>query len=125
VLKSPVSSPAAVAALAHLGTPVSQACLTVTLTADKGAAGPRTLVVTIFDESGAPVTDAEVMIGTRHLEMDHGTSTAQAKLIEPGRYAVEQVPMGMSGEWEAEIVISRPGQTPITLIFVVELEGPA
>jgi hypothetical protein len=125
VQESPVSSPDAMASVARLGTPVSQSCLTVTLTADKTAAGPRTLIVTVVDASGAPVTDAGVTINTRHIGMDHGTSTAQVLATGPGHYAVEQVSMGMAGEWEAEIVISRPGQAPVSLIFVVDLEGPA
>jgi hypothetical protein len=122
---SPVASPDATPAVPSLGTPVSQSCLTVTLSADTRAAGPRTLTVDVVDTSGAPVTDAEVVVNTRSLVMDHGVSTNQAQPTEPGHYVVENVPMGMAGAWQAEVVITQPGQAPVTVIFVVELEGPA
>jgi hypothetical protein len=121
---SPVAPPDATPAVPSLGTPVSQSCLTVTLTADTRAAGPRTLMVDVVDTSGAPVTDAEVLINTRSLVMDHGVSTNHAKPTEPGRYVIENVPMGMAGAWQAEVVITQPGQSPVTVLFVVELEGP-
>ena len=111
--------------LPHVGTSVATTCLTVTLTVDKMAAGPRTLVVEVVDPSGAPVTDAEVMIHTRSLVMDHGISTNPAIPTEPGRYEVEHVSMGMAGAWQAEVVVTRPGSKPVTVAFVVDLEGPA
>lgn len=49
-------------ALATFGTPVTASCLTVTLTAESSRAGPGTLTV----------EDADVVILTRHIEMDHG-----------------------------------------------------
>ena len=109
----------------HLGTPAATAYLTVTLAIDKTAAGSRTLVVEVADASGAPVTDTEVMISTRSLVMDHGTSANHALPIEPGRYMTDQVPMGMAGAWHAEVVVTRPGYEPVTVTFLVELEGPA
>jgi len=111
--------------LPHVGTPVATTCVTVTLTVDKMAAGPRTLVVEVVDPSGALVTDAEVMIHTRSLVMNHGISTNPAVPTEPGRYEVERVPMGMAGAWQAEVVVTRPGYEPVTAAFVVDLEGPA
>lgn len=122
---SPVASPDATVSTVGPGTPVSISCLTVTLTLDNAAAGPRTITVEVVGQTGAPVTDAEVVLNTRSLVMDHGTSTNQASPTEPGHYVIQKVPMGMGGAWQAEIVITRPGQAPVTVIFTVELEGPA
>lgn len=120
---SPVASPDATASTVGAGTPVTVSCLTVTLSLDKMVAGPRTISIEIVSPSSAPIIDADVVLNTRSLVMDHGISTNQAKLTEPGLYVVEKVPMGMAGEWQAEVVIARPGQQPIVVIFVVDLEG--
>lgn len=107
------------------GIPVTESCLTVALTADKTTAGPRTLTVEVVGADGTPIGDAEVMTKTRHLEMDHGTSTYQARPTGRGRYVAEKVSLGMSGVWQVEVVVTRPGYEPVVVTFVVELEGPA
>ena len=38
---------------------MTQACLTVTLTADKTKAGPRTLTIEVVGADGTPIDDAE------------------------------------------------------------------
>ena len=106
------------------GISVTASCLTVTVTADKTRAGPRTLTVEVVGADGVPVDDAEVVIKSRHLEMDHGTSTDQARPTGRGRYMAEQVALGMTGLWHIEVVITRPGHEPVTVVFVVDLDGP-
>ena len=107
-----------------LGTPVAAACLTVTLRAGEPKAGPQDLTVEVRGPDGAPVTDAGVVILTRHLEMNHGTSTNEAVATGPGVYVAKRVAMGMGGTWQAEVVITRPGYEPVVAVFVVRLEGP-
>ncbi len=109
---------------APLDTPVDVGGLTIVLTADGGNAGPRDLTVIVTGENGEPVTDATVTISTNSLEMDHGVSTRETEMIEPGRYLAEHVPMGMGGDWKAEVSIARPGAEPVVAEFVVTLEGP-
>ncbi len=109
---------------ASLDTPVDAEGLTVVLTADGASAGPRDLTVIVTDDDGEPVTDATVAISTSSLEMDHGVSTSETEMIEPGRYLAEHVPMGMGGDWKAEVSIERPGASPVVVEFVVTLEGP-
>ncbi len=110
---------------ASLATPVTQSCLTVTLKADNTKAGPRTLTVMVSDADGAPVSDAQVVILTHHLEMDHGTSTNEAVAQGSGEYVATKVALGMGGSWLAEVVVTRSGSEPVAVPFVVELEGPA
>ena len=76
------------------------------------------------DGDGAPVADATVTIKTRHLEMDHGTSTDEAIATAPGRYVAEGVSMGMGGTWQTEVAVLRPGAEPAAFVFSVALEGP-
>lgn len=99
--------------------------LTVTLTTDGDAAGPRDLSVMIVDASGAPVTDATVTFRTKSLTMDHGTNEKVATMTSPGVYAIEQVPMGMVGDWQTEVTIERPGTEPVVVIFGITLRGPS
>jgi hypothetical protein len=108
-----------------LGTPVALPCLTVTLEADATLAGPIQLTATLIDGADMPVTGATVVILTRHLGMDHGTSVNETVEADSGIYTVEQVPMGMGGTWQADVVITRPGYETVTVTFLVDLEGPA
>ena len=109
---------------AGLDTPVEVDGLTVVLTADGTAAGPRALTVIVTDAAGEPVTDATVSISTSSLEMDHGVSTNETEMIEPGRYLADHVSMGMGGDWKAEVSIERPDAEAVVVEFVVTLDGP-
>jgi len=124
-----VATPAAasgggVAAPATLGTPVTASCLTVILTAESTWAGPGTLTVDVRDAGGAPVSDADVVINTRHIGMDHGTSISETVASGPGTYVAERVSLGMGGAWEVQIVIARSGFEDVVVIFVIDLVGP-
>lgn len=59
---------------ALVGTPVVTSCLRVILQADSTDAGPVTLTVAVVDLTGAPVSDAQVTIESRHTTMDHSRS---------------------------------------------------
>jgi hypothetical protein len=124
VAATPAAPDVDVDAAATLGTPVVAACLTVTLRAGEPKAGPQDLTVEVRDPNGAPVSDAGVVILTRHLEMNHGTSTNEAVATGPGVYVAKRVAMGMGGTWQAEVVITRPGYEPVVAVFVIRLEGP-
>ena len=107
-----------------LDTPVSVGDLTVVLTIDGATAGPRDLTIIVTDAIGAPITDAIVSLSISSLEMDHGVSTRETEMIEPGRYRSERVPMGMGGGWRVEITITRPTGDPVIVPFVITLDGP-
>jgi len=123
-----VATPALVggdgAAPPTLGTPVTASCLTVILTAESTRAGPGTLTVDVRDAGGAPVSDADVVINTRHIGMDHGTSISETVASGPGTYVAERVSLGMGGAWEVQIVIARSGFEDVVVIFVIDLMGP-
>jgi hypothetical protein len=97
----------------------------VTLVAETTQAAPNTLTVLIADEGGDPVAGATVTIENHHLDMDHGTSTRRAEAVAPGRYVAERVPMGMGGRWEVKVIVARPEQPSLAIVFLVRLEGPA
>lgn len=115
---------AAAGETAGLDTPVEVDGLTVVLTSDDAAAGPRDLTVIVTDATGEPVTDATVSISTSSLEMDHGVSTSETEMIEPGRYLADHVSMGMGGDWKVEVSIERPDTEAVVVAFIVTLDGP-
>ncbi len=134
---SPLSSPAPVASpadlatpcpagtpVAEVGTPMVVAGLSVTLLADELEAGPVDLTVEVADGAGRPVRGATVMIDTQHLEMNHGVETDEAEAVGPGSYVAERVGMGMGGTWQADVTIARRGEAPVTVTFLLVLEGP-
>lgn len=118
------ATPPATPAPVGLATPVTADCLTVTLTIDKSEAGPRVLTVTVKDESGQPVTGAEVTLKTKSLAMDHGISSYTAKSTKPGVYVASDVSLGMGGKWQTEVMIGRPGTGRADVVFVFSLNGP-
>ncbi len=110
--------------VAGVGTPMVEAGLSVTLHADELKAGPVDLTIEVVDAAGRPVTGATVRIETQHLEMNHGVSTDEAEAAAPGRYVAEWVGMGMGGTWQADVTIERPDEPPVTVTFLLVLEGP-
>lgn len=127
VSATPSSTPGPVGSqLTHatpVGTPVMDSCLSLNLTLDGTKAGPRTLTVEITDHRGNPLNDARVLLYTRHVEMDHGTSTNEASAAGEGRFVAEDVSMGMAGVWEVAVEVVQLGEEPTTFTFVVELDG--
>jgi len=107
-----------------VGTPLVEAGLSVTLTADELRAGPVDLTIEVVDAAGRPVTGARVTIATQHLGMNHGVSTNEAEAVAPGRYVAERVAMGMGGTWQAGVTVEQPGEMPVEVTFRVVLEGP-
>ena len=110
---------------AKAGTPVARAGLSVALLTETTKARPNDLTVIVLDEACAPVTDATVTIRTRSLAMDHGVRTSEALPAGPGRYVADQVPMGMAGDWQAEVSVARLGRAAVVFVFIVTLQGPS
>jgi methionine-rich copper-binding protein CopC len=125
---TPAASPAAVACPGPppegpLGSPIAVEDMMVTLEAGSTKAGPIDLNVTIADGSGNPVTDAQVSVRARHLEMDHGEFPQLAESNGEGGYVAADVGMGMGGSWRVAVDVVRPGHDPVTAFFLVDLTG--
>ena len=108
---------------AGFGTPAAAGEMEVRLTVDQTCAGPRTLTVTLADASGAPITDATVQFSARSLDMDMGISQGSAAMTSPGQYS-GTVNMGMGGNWQVDVSVTRPGQPTVVVRFTVALTGP-
>jgi putative copper export protein/methionine-rich copper-binding protein CopC len=85
----------------------------------------NTVVITINDSDGNPVTDAQVQLRTNMELMDMGTAHATVKGGNPTYIAVfdKDAAFSMSGVWDIGVHIERPNQTPVQTVFKVTLTG--
>lgn len=100
--------------------------LTVTLQVLPGRVDyANTVIVTINDSSGNPVTDAQVQFRTNMELMDMGTAQATVKGGNPTYIATfnKDAAFSMFGVWDIAVRIQRPNQAPVQAIFKVTLAG--
>jgi copper transport protein len=100
--------------------------LTVTLLVLPGRVDyANTVIVTINDSSGNPVTDAQVQLRTNMELMDMGTVQATVKGGNPTYIATfnKDAAFSMFGVWDIAVHIQRPNQAPVQAIFKVTLAG--
>ena len=104
-----------------IGTPVSEAGLVVTLNAEARQPGPTDLMISVIDQTGAPITEARVVAISAMAGMGQDSEGIVAVEEEPGRYRAKAVPLGMSGAWQLTVRISPKGQPTRIVRFVVEV----
>jgi methionine-rich copper-binding protein CopC/putative copper export protein len=100
--------------------------LTVTLQVLPGRVDyANTVIVTINDNSGNPVTDAQVQLSTNMELMNMGTAQASVKGGNPTYIATfsKDAAFSMFGVWDIAVRIQRPNQAPVQAIFKVTLAG--
>ena len=98
--------------------------LTVTLVVLPGRVDyANTVVVTINDSQGNPVTDAQVQLSTNMELMVMGTAHATVKGGNPTYIATfnKDAAFSMSGAWDITVRIQRPNQVVVQTIFKVTL----
>ncbi len=85
----------------------------------------NTVLVTINDSNGNPVTDAQVQIGINMVIMNMGVASATIKGGNPTYVAVfsKDATFSMSGLWDVALKIQRPNQPPVQVSFQVTLTG--
>jgi len=100
--------------------------LTVTLQVLPGRVDyVNTVVITIDDSSGNPVTDAQVQLSTNMELMDMGTAHMTVKGGNPTYIAVfdKDAAFSMFGVWDIGVRIQLPNQAPVQTVFKVTLTG--
>lgn len=71
--------------------------------------GANRLLVTLADRRGNPIGNAsEVSVRATYLDADLGESAVPASNLGDGRYAIQDLPLAMSGPWQMELVVRRP-----------------
>jgi len=100
--------------------------LTITLQVLPGRVDyANTVIVTMNDASGNPVTNAQVQIHTNMELMNMGTAQATIKGGNPTYIATfdKDAAFSMFGRWDIALVIQRPGQPTLQTTFIVTLSG--
>jgi uncharacterized membrane protein len=83
----------------------------------------NTVIITITDSSGNPVSDAQVQVSTNMEVMDMGTAHATIKGGNPTYIATfsSDAAFSMGGTWDISLKIQRPNQAPVQVTFQVTL----
>jgi putative copper export protein/methionine-rich copper-binding protein CopC len=100
--------------------------LTVSLQVTPARVGyDTTVIVTISDSNGNPITDAQVQITINMVTMNMGTASATIKSGSPTYVAVfrKDETFSMPGLWDIALKIQRPNQAPVQVWFQVMLTG--
>jgi copper transport protein len=131
-----LASPAAMAAHDHhqatpetagsqplpgMGTPVREAGLVVTLDADTLQPGPTDLTISVMDQTGAPISQARVVVFSEMAGMGQNSQGIVAVEQEAGSYRVAAAPLIMSGPWQLTARISPKGRPTSIVRFAVEV----
>lgn len=72
--------------------------------------GPVTVALDLTDRGGRPVAAERVGLTFRFLDREVGEQTVWADPQGPGRYGAAGVVLGLSGRWQVEVLVRRPGQ---------------
>lgn len=85
----------------------------------------NTVVITMNDSAGNPVTDAQLQISTNMEVMDMGTAHASIIGNNPTYVATfkKGTAFSMDGTWDITVKIQRPHQAPLETVFSVTLGG--
>ncbi len=100
--------------------------LSVTLQVSPGRSGyANTVILTINDSAGNPVTDAQVQLSTNMVIMDMGNAHATINGGNPTYIATfnKNAAFSMDGLWDITVRIQRPGQAAMQTIFQVTLNS--
>lgn len=73
---------------------------------------------------GTPEAGASTGLRLTMLEHEMGTQNLDAKEISPGLYQVEELVLGMSGQWRVEAVTLTKGGREVRYAFQVEVPDP-
>ena len=85
----------------------------------------NTVIVTLSDSNGNPITDAQIQININMVTMNMGTASATIKSGDSTYVAVfkKDESFSMSGLWDIALKIQRPNQPPVQVSFQVTLTG--
>lgn len=97
----------------------------VTLRVEPGRVGMNQAFISLREAGGAPVAGAGVTL--RVTMTDHNMGVQQVDAVETGngQYRVDQVVLGMAGNWQLEAVALTPAGREVRTAFVVKAAAPA
>ena len=91
--------------------------LRVTLAVTPNQAGTNQVQLTLTDRGGQPVPEAEVAVRLHHREMEMGEREVRPEPAEAGSFQASGNFLSMTGDWQADVAVRRPGQPEQTTSF--------
>jgi len=103
---------------------VGKLTVTLQLLPDR-VAYPNTVIVTMKDANGNPVSNAQVQLRTNMEVMDMGTAHVTISSGNPTYIATfaKDAAFSMFGRWDIALIIRQPGQAPLQTTFTVNLNA--
>ncbi len=81
----------------------------IMLEVEPARVGENTITVSLENRLGSPITNADaVRVTLSFLGLDLGEDPVSAAPVGGGRYVLEDVVLGFTGAWEAEVLVRRP-----------------
>lgn len=99
--------------------------LTIGLNVSPARLGFNQAEIRLTRPDGSP--EAGASTGLRLLMLEHdmgGTQSVEAVEVEPGLYRVDEMVLGMYGEWQVEVATLTRGGREIRYTFMVEVPAP-
>lgn len=94
----------------------------IELSVEPGSVGPNTVRISLEDALGDPITDAtDVRLRLSYLDDDLGETAYSAANVGEGEYALERQTIGISGAWQAEVVVQRASAFDARTAFRFEI----
>ena len=96
----------------------------ITLEVIPGQIGPNTIIVTLTDVFGNPITNAtDVRVRLSYLDADLGETAVSAIPAGDGEFTLTDQVIGISGAWEVALVVQRPDSFDARTAFRFETTG--
>ena len=97
----------------------------LSLAADTTAVGSTsTLLVTLTEADGTPITNADVDVVATDETIDLGDQSLTARPDAPGAYAIQAPVFAAPGNWRLAVVVRRAGAPAQQAQFVVPVGAP-
>jgi tetratricopeptide (TPR) repeat protein len=83
--------------------------VTINLNIKPAQVGPNQMVVTLTDDRGRPIDNADdVSIRPTYLQTDLGQAAISATNLGDGQYQADEVLLGLVGPWQVGLTVRRP-----------------
>jgi len=96
----------------------------VTLQIEPAQVGPNTVLASLADMSGAPITNAtDVRVRLSYLDVDLGETPISATEVGEGEFVLEDQLISLAGAWQVEVEVQRPDAFDTRAAFRFEVAG--
>lgn len=81
----------------------------ISIRIEPGRAGPNRFAISVSDQSGNPVNNADVSLRLAYTEADLGPNEVSASSLGGGEYSLEDAPLSIAGLWRLELTVRSRG----------------